>query len=51
MKDILIFIIVLILGYASFMGVALLLIKLFLPFLSKEELERRNHLISLKETK
>jgi hypothetical protein len=51
MKDILIFIIVLILGYASFMGIALLLIKLFFPFLSQAELERRNYLISLKETK
>lgn len=50
MKDILIFIIVLILGYASFMSIALLLIKLFFPFLSKEELEKRNSLI-LKEAK
>jgi hypothetical protein len=49
MKDIIIFIIVLIIGYASFMGIALLLIKLFFPFMTAEELEKRNALISIKK--
>jgi hypothetical protein len=49
MKEIIIFIIALLVGYVCFMTIAWLLIKLFFPFLTHEELERRKNLISLKK--
>lgn len=48
MKDIVVLLTVFALGYIAFMIVVILLGKLIFPFLTKEELERRNTIIGLK---
>jgi hypothetical protein len=49
MKDIFLFVSIFIIGYICFIGVIVGLFKLFFPFLTKEELEQRNYLASLKK--
>jgi len=48
MNDIIVFSAVLMVGYLCFMGIVVFLGKVFFPFLTKEELEKRNNLSSLK---
>ncbi len=46
MNDIILFVTVFIIGYLCFIGIVVGLFKLFFPFLTKEELEQRNNLLS-----
>jgi hypothetical protein len=48
MKDIVVLLTVFAIGYIAFVIVVIFLGKLIFPFLTKEELERRNTIIGLK---
>jgi hypothetical protein len=48
MKDIFIFLAAFALGYMAFVSITLFLGKLIFPFLTKEELKKRNAVISLR---
>lgn len=41
MKDVILFLNVFIIGYICFLGIVFVLVKLFFPFFTKEEHERR----------
>jgi hypothetical protein len=47
MKDIILFATVFIISYLCFIGIIVGLFKLFFPFLTKEELEQHNNLLSV----
>jgi hypothetical protein len=48
MNDVILFLIVFIIGYICFMSIVLLIGKLFFPFFTKEEHEKRNNVMILK---
>ncbi len=48
MIDVILFLFVFIIGYLCFMSIVLFMIKMFFPFFTKEELEKRNSVIMLK---
>ncbi len=50
MKDVIMLIAVFVIGYMSFLLVVFFLGKLIFPFLTEEELKRRNTLINLKRS-
>lgn len=48
MNDIILFLSVFVFGYICFMIVVVLMVKLFFPFFTEEELKNRIHLLRLK---
>ncbi len=48
MKDVILFLIVFIIGYICFVSIVFFMSKLFFPFFTKEEHEKRNNAIKTK---